>query len=152
VQPFGSSQHFMETEGSLPRSPILSQTNPVTTPNPISKGSILLLFIYLRLGFISGLFTAGLPATNLYTFLFSPFVLNVPPNSSFQLYNSNYTWRRLQIGAYYTYEYILEYLLLETYGKFTLIYSLLEYVQPFLSYVGFGILTAVVTNFSAPGI
>jgi hypothetical protein len=40
VQPLGSSQHFMEPEGSLPRQPvtILSQINPVhTTPSYLIK-------------------------------------------------------------------------------------------------------------------
>jgi hypothetical protein len=44
-----------------------------TTLTPISKRSILMLYIYLRLSLPSGLFPSGFPTNNLYTFLFSPF-------------------------------------------------------------------------------
>jgi hypothetical protein len=56
MQPLGSSQHFMEPEGSLPSSQALSTctypARPIqsTTFTPISKRSSLMLSIHLRLG------------------------------------------------------------------------------------------------------
>jgi hypothetical protein len=49
-----------------------------TTLNPISKWSILMLSIHLRLGLLSGLFRSGFPTNNLYTFLFSPIRATCP--------------------------------------------------------------------------
>jgi hypothetical protein len=66
------------THKSSPPAPILSQTNPVHTPNPISKRSILMLSIHLCLGLPSGLFHSGFPTNNLYTFLFSPIRTTCP--------------------------------------------------------------------------
>jgi hypothetical protein len=69
----------MEPEGSLPSSQQLStctytEPDPIqsTTLNPISKRSIVMLSIHLRLGLPSGLFPSGFPTNNQYTFLFSP--------------------------------------------------------------------------------
>jgi hypothetical protein len=77
VQPLGSSQHFMEPEGSLPS---LQELSTCTYPEPDQsspqhtllspKRSILMLSIHLRLGLPSGLFPSGFPTNNLYTFLF----------------------------------------------------------------------------------
>jgi hypothetical protein len=95
VQPFGSSQHFMQTEGSLPSLQELSTcTYPVrpiqsTTLNPISKRSILMLSMHLRLGLPRGLFPSGFPTNNLYTFLFSPIRATCP----IKRYNRNYITR-----------------------------------------------------------
>jgi hypothetical protein len=52
----------------------LSWTRPVqsTTLYPISKRSILMLCIHLRLGLPSGLFPPGFSTNNKYAFLFSP--------------------------------------------------------------------------------
>jgi hypothetical protein len=51
----------------------LSWSRPIQSiPSyPISKRSILMLSIHLRLGLPSGLFPCGFPTSNLYTFLFS---------------------------------------------------------------------------------
>jgi hypothetical protein len=56
-----------------------------------------MLFIHLRLGLPSGLFPSGFPTNYLYTFL-SPHSCHMsrPPLPP-RLYNSNYTWRRVQI-------------------------------------------------------
>jgi hypothetical protein len=73
VQPFDSSQHFMEPEGSLPRSQELSNC---TYPEPDQSNphhSVLFLK-----GIPSGLFPSGLPTNNLYTFLFSPIRATCP--------------------------------------------------------------------------
>ena len=50
-----------------PPVPILSQLDPVRTPNPTSWRSILLLSSYLRLGIPSCLFPSGFPTKALYT-------------------------------------------------------------------------------------
>jgi hypothetical protein len=52
----------------------LSWAKPIqsTTLSPISKRSILMLSIHLRLGLPSGLFPSGFPTNYLYTFLSSP--------------------------------------------------------------------------------
>jgi hypothetical protein len=55
---------------SSPLVPILSQTNPVSTPHPISPRSGLTLSTHLRLGHPSGLLSSGFPVNNLYAFLF----------------------------------------------------------------------------------
>jgi hypothetical protein len=79
VQPFGSSQHFMEDEGSLPRSQELStctypEPDQSSPQHPIlsRKRATLMLSIHLRLGLPSGLFPSAYSINNLYTFLFSP--------------------------------------------------------------------------------
>jgi hypothetical protein len=79
------SLHFMEPEGSLPRSKQLSNC---TYPQPEQsspqhsilslKVPILMLSIYLRLGLPSGLFPSRFPTNNLYTFLFSPIRATCP--------------------------------------------------------------------------
>jgi hypothetical protein len=58
----------------------LSWARPIqsTTFNPISKRSILMLSIHLRLGLPSCLFPYGFPTNNLYTFLFSPIRATCP--------------------------------------------------------------------------
>jgi hypothetical protein len=61
----------------------------------ISKMSIFMLSIHLRLGLPSGLFPSGCPTNNLYMFLLSPIRATCPAHLI--LYNSNYTWRRVQI-------------------------------------------------------
>jgi hypothetical protein len=56
-----------------------------------------MLSIHLRLGLPSGLFPSGFPTNNLYRFLFSHSChMSRPPHPP-RLYNSNYTWRRVQI-------------------------------------------------------
>jgi len=54
-----------------PPVPVLSQIDPVHTPQPTSWRSILILFSYLRLGLRSGLFPSGFPTKTLYTPLLS---------------------------------------------------------------------------------
>jgi hypothetical protein len=81
------SQDFMEPECSLPRSQELSTctcARPIqsTTPNPISKRSII-LSIHVRLCLPSGLFPSGFHANNLYTFLFSPIRATCPTQITF---------------------------------------------------------------------
>jgi hypothetical protein len=49
-----------------------------TPSHPISLRSILILFIYLRLGLPSGLFPSGFPTDILYVFLFSPIRATCP--------------------------------------------------------------------------
>jgi hypothetical protein len=74
----------MEPEGSLPRSQELStctypepdQSSPQLTP--ISKRSILMLSIHLRLGLPGGLFPSGFLTNNLYTCIFSPIRATCP--------------------------------------------------------------------------
>jgi hypothetical protein len=63
---------------SSPPVPILSQTNPVHNSRHISKRSIVMLFIHLRLGLPSGLFPFGFPTNNLHTFLFTPIRIPCP--------------------------------------------------------------------------
>jgi hypothetical protein len=46
-----------------------------STPHSISPRSSLIIFIHLRLGFLTSLLRTGFP-TNNYAFLFSPFVLH----------------------------------------------------------------------------
>jgi hypothetical protein len=79
------SQHFMEPEGSLPHSqqfsicayPEPDQSSPQHS-NSISKMSILMLFIHLRLCLPSGLLPSGFPTNNLYTSLFAPIRATCP--------------------------------------------------------------------------
>jgi hypothetical protein len=54
-----------------------------------------MLPIHLRLGLPSGLFPSGFPTNNLYMFLLSPIRATCPAHLI--LYNSNYTWRTVQI-------------------------------------------------------
>jgi hypothetical protein len=70
VQPLGSSQHSMEPESSLRRSQELStytyrEPDQSSPHNHISKRSILMLSIHLRLGLPSGLFPSGFSSNNL---------------------------------------------------------------------------------------
>jgi hypothetical protein len=65
-----------------PTLPILSQTYPVDNTHSTPKRSILMLSIHLHLGLPSDLFPSGFLTSNLYTFLFSPFVPHVLPTSS----------------------------------------------------------------------
>jgi hypothetical protein len=66
-----------QPEGSLPCS-----QEPSTCPYPESDQSsphhpiLSILFTHLRLSLPSGLFPSGFPTSNLYAFLFSPFVLH----------------------------------------------------------------------------
>jgi hypothetical protein len=79
------SQHFMEPEGSLPRSQEPS-TGPYPEPDrsnpyhPILSlvRSILILSTYLRLGLLSGLFPSGFSTNILYAFLFYPIRATYP--------------------------------------------------------------------------
>ena len=57
---------------SSPLVPILSQINPVHTPNPTSWRSILILSSYRRRCLPRGLFPSGFPTKTLYTPLLSP--------------------------------------------------------------------------------
>jgi hypothetical protein len=57
---------------SLPTVPVLSQLNPIHTPQTISQRSILNISSHLHLGLPSGLFPLGFPTKTLYTFLSSP--------------------------------------------------------------------------------
>jgi hypothetical protein len=79
VQPLGSFPAFYGTRRFITdftraQHLYLSWARPIqsTTLNPISKRSILMLSIHLRLGLPSGLFRSGVHTNNLYTFLFSP--------------------------------------------------------------------------------
>jgi hypothetical protein len=107
-------QHFMEPIGSLPSSQELStctypepdQSSPQHSILPL-KRSILMLSIYLCLGLPSGLFPSGFLTNNLYTFLFSPIRATCPAHFILCLYNSNYTWRRVQLNSI---TFILKYL------------------------------------------
>jgi hypothetical protein len=72
------SQHFMESEGSLPHSQELS-TCPYPEPDQSSAhlSKIHLNIIhYLRLDLPSDLFPSGLPTNDVHALLFSPFVLH----------------------------------------------------------------------------
>jgi hypothetical protein len=80
VQPLGSSQDFMEPEGSLPSSQELSNcTYPeLDQSSPQHSRPILKLSIHLCFGLPSGLFPSGFPTNNLYTFFFSPIRATCP--------------------------------------------------------------------------
>jgi hypothetical protein len=75
--PSGTSQHFMEPEGSIPCSQE-SSTGPYPEPyqsnplHPIPLRSILISSTHLRLGLPSDFFPSGMPTNILYAFLFSP--------------------------------------------------------------------------------
>jgi hypothetical protein len=81
----GTSQHFIEPEGSLPCSqqpstgpyPESDQSSPIP-PHPMSLRSILILSTHLRLGLPSGLLPSGFPTNILYAFLFSPIRATCP--------------------------------------------------------------------------
>jgi hypothetical protein len=79
-----TSPHFMEANGSLPRSqepipcPDLSHINPVHAPLPTFWNYILILSSHLRLGLPNGLFPSGLPINTLYTPLLSPICATWP--------------------------------------------------------------------------
>jgi hypothetical protein len=62
--------------------PILSQLDPLYTPQPLFLRSILIASSHLRLG-LASLFPSGFPTKTLYTFLSSPLpcVPHVPPIS-----------------------------------------------------------------------
>jgi hypothetical protein len=62
----------------------LSWVRPIQSPSPHSTStrSVLMLSTYLRLALPSGLFPSDFPTNNLYTFLFSAFVLHAPPITS----------------------------------------------------------------------
>jgi hypothetical protein len=64
--------------------PILSQLDPLFTPQPISLRSILIPFSYLRLSLPSGLFPPSFPTNTLYNFplLFLAYHMSRPPHSS----------------------------------------------------------------------
>jgi len=74
----------MEREGSLPQSqvpatcPYPSQLDPVHTPYPTSRRSILILSLHLRLGLPNGLFPSGFPTKTLYTPLLSHIRVTCP--------------------------------------------------------------------------
>ena len=89
----------MEPEGSLPHSqgpatcpyPEADQSSPC--PHPTSWRSILILSSHLRLGLPSGLCPSDFPTETLYTSLFSPYVLHVPPISFFSTWSpEQYLW------------------------------------------------------------
>jgi hypothetical protein len=56
---------------SSPPVPILSKSNSIHTPQPISLRSILIPSFHLHLGLPSGLFPSGFPTKIFYNFLFS---------------------------------------------------------------------------------
>jgi hypothetical protein len=57
-----------------------------------------MLSIHQRLGLPSGLFPSGFPTNKRYTFLFYPHSCHMSRSPHPRpLYNSNYTWRRVQI-------------------------------------------------------
>jgi hypothetical protein len=77
------SQHFMESEGSIPSSQELStcsypEPDKSSPHHPISLRSILILCTHLRLGLPSSLFPPGFPTNNLYAFFFSPIRATCP--------------------------------------------------------------------------
>ena len=68
---------------------ILSQLDPVHTPNPTSWRFILILSSHLRLGLPSDLFPSGFPTKTLYTPL-PPHTRHMPrPSHSFRFYHPN---------------------------------------------------------------
>jgi hypothetical protein len=95
------SQHFMESEASLPclqeptLRPYLSHMNPVHTSHHISLRSIFILFSHLLLSHTSGLFPADFPSKTWYAL---PFHACYMPAQSRPWFNySNNIWWRVQI-------------------------------------------------------
>jgi hypothetical protein len=66
------------THNSPPPVPVLSQSNPINTPKPISLRSILIPSSHLLLGLPSGLLPSGFHTKTLYTFLSSPMRATCP--------------------------------------------------------------------------
>ena len=78
-----------------PPNPILSQINPVHTPNTTSWKSILILSSHLCLGPPGSLFPSGFPTTDLYTPLLSPYAQRAPLISFFSI------WYLVILGKYF---------------------------------------------------
>jgi len=62
----------------------LSQLDPVRTPHPNSRRSILILSAHPRLGFPSGFFPSNFPTKTLYTPLLSPLRATVHSDTNFK--------------------------------------------------------------------
>jgi hypothetical protein len=66
------------THNSPPPVLVLSQSNPIHIPKPISLRSIMIPSSYLHLGLLSGLFSSGFPVKTLYSYLSSPMRTTCP--------------------------------------------------------------------------
>jgi hypothetical protein len=85
MQPLGSFPAFYGTRRFITTFTralhlYLSWARPIqsTILNPMSKRSILIFYIHIRLGLPSGLFPSGFLTNNLYKFLFSPIRATCP--------------------------------------------------------------------------
>ena len=74
-----SSKVHYRINNSPPSIPILSQINPVRTPQPTSRKYILILSFHLRLVLWNHFFPSDFPSKTLYMPLLSPYVLHAPP-------------------------------------------------------------------------
>jgi hypothetical protein len=98
------SQHFMESESSIPNSQELSacsypepDQSSLHHPNPLLQDPSWYYPPTNVLVFLVASFPSGFPTNNLYVFLFFPHLCYVTRPSHPRLDYSNYTWRRVQI-------------------------------------------------------
>ena len=80
-----------------PPVPILSQLDPIHTPNHTSWRSILILSSHLRLGLPSGFIPSGFPTNTLYRLLLSNTRYMPCPSHSSRFYHPNNIGRGVQI-------------------------------------------------------